>query len=108
MFTSRAEHRLLLRQDNADLRLTPLAAHARLVEDDRWAKTQARGAEIEDLKQHVNRAKFDGLTLAQWLRRPENEVAKLPSDVRLPYSAAAWESVEIDLKYEGYISRQEV
>lgn len=108
MFTSRAEHRLVLRHDNADLRLTPLAHRAGLVDHDRWSRTEVRIQEIEGLKQHVSTAKHDGLTIAQWLRRPENEVAALPQGVRLPYSAGAWEAVEIDLKYEGYISRQEV
>jgi tRNA uridine 5-carboxymethylaminomethyl modification enzyme len=108
MFTSRAEHRLVLRHDNADLRLTPLAHRAGLVDQERWERTQSRIREIGELKQHVSRAKHTGLTIAQWLRRPENEIAQLPPDVRVPYSAGAWEAVEIDLKYEGYISRQEV
>lgn len=107
MFTSRAEHRLVLRHDNADLRLTPLAHRAGLVDEERWRRTQTRLQELEQLRLHVESARYDGLTLAQWLRRPENEVTALPGEVRSPFSPEAWASTEIDLKYAGYISRQE-
>jgi tRNA uridine 5-carboxymethylaminomethyl modification enzyme len=108
MFTSRAEHRLILRHDNADLRLTPLAHRAGLVDDERWTRTNERIAEIESLRGHTATARHEGLTISQWIKRPENEVEALPSDVRAPFSSEAWAAVEIDLKYEGYITRQDV
>jgi tRNA uridine 5-carboxymethylaminomethyl modification enzyme len=79
-----------------------------MVDDERWRKTEARMQEAEALRRHVDTARYDGLTLSQWLRRPENEAGNLPAATRVPYSAEAWASVEIDLKYAGYISRQEV
>jgi tRNA uridine 5-carboxymethylaminomethyl modification enzyme len=77
------------------------------VDEERWRRTQTRLQELEQLRLHVESARYDGLTLAQWLRRPENEVTALPGEVRSPFSPEAWASTEIDLKYAGYISRQE-
>ncbi len=107
MFTSRAEHRLILRQDNADLRLTPLAFSAGLVDEERWGKTQAKLAELEELGRYAETTRHEGLPVAQWLKRPENEVNSLPGEIRGHFSAAAWEATEIDLKYAGYIARQD-
>ncbi len=107
MFTSRAEHRLLLRHDNADLRLTPLARAAGLIDDTRWQRFQEKTRSLEQLRQHCAATPFDGTKLAQWLKRPDNSAASLPDSIRGEFSAELWESVEIDIKYAGYIARQE-
>lgn len=106
MFTSRAEHRLLLRHDNADLRLTPLAAEIGLVDADRARKA---GETAENLRAALERLKthrIDGVSAAQWLKRPENIAGSLPLEVRGSFSDATWNAVETDLKYAGYVTRQ--
>lgn len=106
MFTSRAEHRLVLRHDNADLRLTPIAQQHGLVDAARWGKVRDKQATLTRLRAHVEAERFDSLKLAQWMRRPENSVDRLPIAVRSGFPDALWEAVEIELKYEGYITRQ--
>jgi tRNA uridine 5-carboxymethylaminomethyl modification enzyme len=106
MFTSRAEFRLLLRQDNADLRLAEKARRAGLISSERAAKTAAKAAAIEELKEKSQVFRYDGITLAQWIRRPENFVTALPEEMRRLASEEIWSQVETDLKYEGYIRRE--
>lgn len=107
MFTSRAEHRLLLRHDNADLRLTPLAHAHGLVDSERWDKVRARQADLERLREFARVTRFDGVSLNQWLRRPANSFAALPGEIIGQFDPTHWDAIEIDLKYEGYIARQE-
>jgi tRNA uridine 5-carboxymethylaminomethyl modification enzyme len=106
MFTSRAEFRLLLRQDNADLRLADKARGAGLISSDRHAKTSAKAIAIEGLKEKSQVVRHEGITIAQWIRRPENFVSALPEDIRRLAAANIWAQVETDLKYEGYIRRE--
>ena len=106
MFTSRAEHRLLLRHDNADLRLTPLAAAAGLVDPERTARAEERRALLARLRAFTEATRLGEQRVAQFLRRPETSWTELPEEIRRDYPATAWETVEIDLRYEGYITRQ--
>jgi tRNA uridine 5-carboxymethylaminomethyl modification enzyme len=106
MFTSRAEHRLLLRHDNADLRLTPLAAAAGLVDSERAARAEERRAQLARLRAFTEATRVGEQRVAQFLRRPETSWTDLPEEIRRAYPASAWETTEIDLRYEGYITRQ--
>jgi tRNA uridine 5-carboxymethylaminomethyl modification enzyme len=117
MLTSRAEHRLLLRQDNADLRLTDLGARLGLLAPDAYArfceKRRAIEQELLRLEDVSPRAcGVDGAGLAnvlEWLRRPSSHYAQLqaqdPLAAALPDDVAF--QVETAVKYDGYIRRQE-
>jgi tRNA uridine 5-carboxymethylaminomethyl modification enzyme len=107
MFTSRAEYRLLLRQDNADLRLTPRGADLGLVSGPKAARTRAKQATIDRAKQFASATRFDAARVEQWLRRPESTFHQLPPEIGSQFTPEIWEQVEIDLKYAGYIRRQE-
>ena len=107
MFTSRAEYRLLLRQDNADARLTRKAWEAGLVSAGHWARTEAKLKAIQQVKKTVTTLKLDGLRLDQLLRRPDFAIDDLPGALLSQFGREAWEQVQTDLKYEGYIRRQE-
>ena len=127
MMTSRAEYRLLLRQDNADLRLTEKGYKAGLVPEERYnifvAKRQAIDEELERLKntyvgtsekvQAIIAAKEStplrsGIALSELLKRPElsyNDFKEV-DETRPELPAEVIEQAMIELKYEGYISRQ--
>ncbi len=106
MFTSRAEHRLILRQDNADLRLTPLAHSCGLADSARWEKVRQKVGDMERLGHFARTTQFGETRIAKWICRPENSVEMLPDAIRRGFPADRWESLEIELKYAGYISRQ--
>jgi tRNA uridine 5-carboxymethylaminomethyl modification enzyme len=109
MFTSRAEFRLMLREDNADLRLTETGRRLGVVDDARWdafnRKRDAIERETARLKStYVSTCSHEKYRLSDLLRRPENSYATVvPDPVTDPAVAA---QVEIQLKYEGYIDRQ--
>jgi len=109
MFTSRAEYRLLLRQDNADRRLTPLGRDLGLVAADRGARCERKEVEIARLTSLLATHRADGVSLAKVLQRPEVSWADITA--RLPELAAVEhevvEQVVYDIKYSGYVLRQE-
>jgi len=106
MFTSRAEHRLLLRHDNADLRLSGVAERVGLVPPDRVAATREKQERLDRLRHLLETTHTAEGSLAKWLRRPEASWTEFPSDLRTVDSPEIWDLVEIDIKYEGYIRRQ--
>ncbi len=106
MFTSRAEFRLLLRQDNADLRLADKARGVGLISEARHRQTKAKARAIAELQEKIQKVRIQGITLKKWLRRPENMAAHLPEDFSRLAAEDIWSQVEMDVKYEGYIRRE--
>jgi len=107
MFTSRAEYRLLLRQDNADLRLTSAGIAAGLVCPLRRARFEETTRSMARLRALAQATRLEGVPLELWLKRPENVPRNLPADLYTKFPAALWNVAETDLKYEGYIRREE-
>ena len=107
MFTSRAEYRLLLRQDNADLRLGGLGHDIGLLPARNARKLEAKRIAIENELARLEKTRIGTDTLAQLLRRPEMTYANLP-DRNAELSEEVIQQVDIFIKYEGYIARQEI
>jgi len=111
MFTSLAEYRLLLRQDNADRRLTPLGFELGLISRERRDRLLEKEGRIEQARTLLRRTRREGAALEQILRRPEITLNALIAGhaalKALSLKPAEAEQVEIDVKYEGYIQRQQ-
>jgi tRNA uridine 5-carboxymethylaminomethyl modification enzyme len=107
MFTSRAEYRLLLRQDNADIRLTSKAAAIGLAGGERVRRVEEKLRDLEKAETFIRRTVHQGAKLDQWFRRPENTWEDLPEDVRREFPAELWPLIETNFKYEGHLGRQQ-
>jgi tRNA uridine 5-carboxymethylaminomethyl modification enzyme len=121
MFTSRAEFRLRLREDNADLRLTPVGRELGLVNDERWAAFEQKRALVESEVARLQSARVPSAagkeSAWEWLRRPESRytevvehadvgAAAMPEDEWLAQQVI--EQVDVQAKYAGYLAKQDV
>lgn len=107
MFTSRAEYRLLLRQDNADLRLSEMSYNLGLLSAERFRKFESKRKAIELEIDRLRNTRDGTVALSQILKRPEvsyGDLSRLNSEL----TQDEIQQVEISIKYEGYIARQQV